>query len=356
MQFCERYAEIITRFDRYWEGADTDRPVMFVTVPKDDPDASAEWPRAAKLTDRFTPEFMLAQARAQVAHAAYAAEGFPHFWVNFGPGILHACIGGELAFSSDSPETTWFPSFLSDIEEFTGLRFEPEGKWWTQIMACTNALLDEAGDQIVVGITDIGGNADILAGAVGTQQLLLDVLERPGVVKAALADAHELWMEAYEANCAAFAGRQDVTSPWWPILSRGRTYMTQCDLNALISPKVFSDLFVDELGATWSELDNGAYHLDGIGTEVQVPALLAQEGLQCIQWVPEPGTSALKHAKMLRAIQEAGVSVTFGITPDEVEQACRELDPRRLYLVVYPGCESEQEARELVENALRWCE
>jgi hypothetical protein len=57
---------------------------------------------------------------------------------------------------------------------------------------------------------------------------------------------------------------------------------------------------------------------------------------------------------MLREIQEAGVSITFAISPEEVEQACREFDPRRLFLVV--GCESEGQARELVENAVRWCE
>ncbi len=160
-------------------------------------------------------------------------------------------------------------------------------------------------------------------------------------------------MELYEANYARLVGRQDVTTTWWPILSRGRTYMTQCDFNALISPKVFAELFAGELGAIFGKLDNAAYHLDGIGTEVHVPALLGEEGLQCIQWVPAPGTSALKHSRMLREIQEAGVSVTFFISPEEVERACREFDPRRLLLNI--TCESEAQARELVENTLRWC-
>ena len=129
--------------------------------------------------------------------------------------------------------------------------------------------------------------------------------------------------------------------------------MTQCDFNALVSPKVFGDLFANELGAIYAELDNGCFHLDGIGTEVQVPALVGQAGLHCVQWVPEPGTSALKHRKMLREIQEAGVAVTFVLRPEEVETACREFDPRRLMLNV--GCESEAQARELIENTLRWC-
>ena len=87
---------------------------------------------------------------------------------------------------------------------------------------------------------------------------------------------------------------------------------------------------------------------------MHVPALLAQKGLHCIQWVPEPGVSPLRHKEMLRGIQEAGVAVTFVMKPEEVETACREFDPRRLLLSV--DCESEAQAKELVENTLRWCE
>jgi len=352
VQFCDRFPQIIERFDRFWEGADTDRPVLFITAPKERPAAAVAAPEIERPADRILPEHMVARARAQLAWTAYRAKGFPHFFLNFGPGILHACIGGDADLGS--PDTTWFPRFLADVDEFADLEFHHDGKWWRRIMAATDALLEELGDELIVSLTDIGGAADIVGSAVGREQLLMDVLDRPESVKAAVDHCHRLWMEAYEANYAAFAGRQDVTTPWWPVVSRGRTYMTQCDFNALTSPGVFADLFADELGAIFRQLDSAAYHLDGIGTEVHVPALLAQEGLKCIQWVPAPGTSALRHKEMLRGIQEAGVSVTFMLYPAEVQQACKEFDPRRLCLVV--ACESETQAEELVENTLRWCE
>jgi hypothetical protein len=352
MNFADRYPQICERFDRFWQGADTDRPLLFITSPKDSPDSSIPRPELDRPEDRVLPDKIVAQARYGLAHTAYHAEGYPHCFGNFGPGVLHACIGGDADFSSMN--TVWFPQFLSDIEEFMNLRFQPEGRWWTAITQATNALLHELGEDVLVSFTDIGGCADILASAVGTEQLLIDVVERPEVVRRAVEHCHALWMQAYEANYQLFVGRQDVTTPWWPVVSRGRTYMTQCDFNAMISPKVFRDLFAGELGAVFAKLDHGCFHLDGIGTEVQVPALLAQDGLCCIQWVPEPGTSPLKHSKMLREIQEAGVSVTFALNPDEVERACREFDPRRLMVRV--ECESEAQARELIENTLRWCE
>lgn len=352
MRFSERFPEIMARFDRFWRGEDTDRPLLFITAPKENPDPSVEPPQMAEPRERVLPHNTLAAARYDLATTAYAGEGYPRFFVNFGPGILHGCVGGEPDFQHDY--TTWFPPFLSDLSEFPQLRFQARGKWWSLIMEVTELLLEEVGEELVVSITDIGGVADILASAIGNRQLLLDVVDRPELVKAAVEHVHQLWIQAYERNYAVIARRQDVTTPWWPILSRGKTYMTQCDFNAMIGPQVFRDLFAQEVGAIYRHLDQGAYHLDGIGTECHVPALLALEGLHCIQWVPAPGTSALRHARMLRQIQEAGVSITFTMAPEEVELACREFDPRRLMLNIW--CHSERQARELVENTLRWCE
>jgi len=350
MNFRQRYPHILERFERFWQGADTDRPVLFITAPREDPGASVPKPAWEKPEDRVLPENMLAVARWRLAHTTYLAEGYPHFFANYGPGILHGCIGGEADFTS--PNTTWFPQFLSDVEEFPSLRFHPEGKWWKLIRASTQALLEELGDELVVSFTDIGGAADIIASAVGTEQLLFDCVERPEVVKAAVDHCHKLWTEAYELDYSYIAPHQDVTTPWWPAVSPGRTYMTQCDFNSMISPRVFSDLFAHQLGETWRSLDHGCFHLDGIGTEVHVPALVGEGGLRCIQWVPASGTSALLHAPMLRQIQEAGVNITFGINPEELEQAIRAFDCGRLMVSV--DCASVAEGKRLVEDALRW--
>lgn len=349
MRFAERYPEILERFERFWEGAETDRPVMFITAPKDEPDTSVPEPSWPRPEDRVLPENMVASARWRLAVTAYLAEGYPHFFVNYGPGILHGCIGGDADFTHE--DTVWFPEFLSDIEEFTSLQFHPEGKWWSMIRATTEALLEELGEELVVSFTDIGGAADILASAVGSEQLLFDVVDRPEVVKAAVDHCQKLWLEAYELNYSYLRPHQDVTTPWWPVLARGTTYMTQCDFNAMISPEVFEELFAEELWTLWQHFEYPCYHLDGVGTEVQVPALLKPGTLRCLQWVPEPGTSALLHAPMLRQIQEAGVNVTFAIQPEELEQTIRALDPRRLML--YIGCESEAQGRALIEEARR---
>jgi hypothetical protein len=352
MQFAQRYPAIMARFDRFWKGEETDRPLLHLSAPKDEPDTSVPPPpHPDDASLRVLPEYMVAAARHRLATTAYFAEGFPHVFVNFGPGVLHGCIGGDLDLSHW--DTTWFPPFLSDITEFTSLQFQPNGKWWPRVMRATEALLDEVGDEMVISNTDIGGCGDVVASAVG-RQILVDIADRPEAVKAAVDHCHGLWLEAYEDNYRLLHQKQDITSPWWPIISRGRTYMTQCDINALISPQAFSCIFLDDLAGLFQHLDHGAYHLDGIGTEGHVPALVAQPGLHCIQWVPAPGTSALRHAEMLRGIQDAGVNVTFNAAPSDVEEMCRVFDRRRLYLNI--GCESEAQAKCLLENVPRWCE
>jgi hypothetical protein len=162
-----------------------------------------------------------------------------------------------------------------------------------------------------------------------------------------------LWLEAYEDLQRLISQHQDVTTVWWPFVSRGRVHMTECDISALISPRAFKRVFLGDLAAMYRRLDHGAYHLDGPGTECHVPALLEQPGLHCIQWVPGPGVSALAHAAMLRRIQEAGVSITCSAAVPDVEEMCRVFDKRRLFLRV--GCQSEAEAKQLLDNVLRWC-
>jgi hypothetical protein len=134
--------------------------------------------------------------------------------------------------------------------------------------------------------------------------------------------------------------------------------MTQCDFNAMIGPDMFRELFAPELAATYRELDNPAFHLDGLNTECHVPALI-DAGVQCIQWTPGPIGSPLKHLDMLKGIQAAGRSVTFSIgSEEELETVCRELDHRRLLLLIEGKgvCPDRATAERMVETALRICE
>lgn len=352
MQFKQRYPQIVARYERFWAGADTDRPVVFLSAPKDRPDRSVKPPQFDNPEDRTLPENMLWIARYRLATTAYFAEGYPHYFANYGPGILHGCIGGEADFKD--PHTVWFPEFLKDIAEFTSLRFQPNGKWFSRIMETTELLQDRVGEEMLFSLTDIGGNADVVASAVGPQQMLMDCIDRPEAVKKAVWHAHKLWWEAYERHYALLKSRQDYITPWWPVIWPGRTYMTQCDFNAMVGPKMFRDFFADELAALWKGMDKACYHLDGLGTECHANALLARKahGLGCIQWVPAPGHSPLEHTAMLRSIQAAGVNISFVAKPQDVEQMCNVFDIRRLMLHVTCSCEAE--ARELLEKIHGW--
>jgi len=356
MRFKERYPDILDRYERFWRGADTDRPAMYICFPRENPDASVAPPEYSEPIDRLRPEVMLAGARHALARRDYFAEGFPHWFMNYGPGVLHACLtGGELHVRDE--RTVWFPPFLEELEKFTELEFEPQGRWWSTIRETTRLLLAEVGDEAVISYTDIGGNADVLASVRGTEPFLLDCAMKPEVVRAAMDHIHVQWMAAYEDQHAVLSEGQDVFCSWWRLPSAGRTYMTQCDFNAMIGPDMFGDLFAPELAAVYAKLDHPAFHLDGLNTECHVPALI-EAGVQCVQWTPGPIGSPLKHLDMLRDIQAAGRSVTFAVgNLEQFETACRELDHRRLLLIVdSPNlCPDRAAAGRLVETALRIC-
>jgi hypothetical protein len=357
VKFEQKYPETLNRYERFWSGAETDRPVMYMSFPKENPDGSVKPPEYAEPIDRLKPEVMLARARYKLATTDYHAEGFPHWFVNYGPGVLHACLtGGDLHVRDE--RTIWFPHFLEELEDFEKLDFEAEGKWWSTILESTRLLLAEVGEEMVISYTDIGGGGDILASARGTEAFLLDCAMKPEVVRAAMKRVNELWLRAFESNHRALSEGQDVFSPWYRTLSAGRTYMTQCDFNAMIGPDMFADLFAPDLAGIYSTLDHSAFHLDGLNTEHHVPALI-EAGVDCIQWTPGPIGSPLKHIEMLKEIQAAGRAVTIGVGNErELETVCRELDHRRLLLLIEGKsvCPDRQTAEKLVETALRFCE
>ena len=96
MKFKEKHPDILKRYEAFWSGGEADRPVMYMAFPNERSESVAP-PEYAEPIDRLKPEIMVARARHKLATTDYFAEGFPHWFVNYGPGVLHACItGGDL--------------------------------------------------------------------------------------------------------------------------------------------------------------------------------------------------------------------------------------------------------------------
>ena len=266
-----------------------------------------------------------ADHRARINHSILSRQSFcgdalPMANMDIGPGSLALYLGSEPTLT---PETVWFNPLPDHLERSTPIRFDPENHWWKTSEASLRAGMQMSAGRYLVGCPDLVENLDILSSLRGLDFLLEDLIDRPGWVTDRLAEINAAWFEVYQ-HVYDIIHEEDGSSAfnafilWGP----GKTAKLQCDFSALISPRMFKKFVVPVLTEQCAWLDHSMYHLDGSHCLGHLDLLLEIEGLDAIEWTPNPTVppgGSPEWYPMYRKILAAGKSVqAIGIRPDEV--------------------------------------
>ncbi len=200
---------------------------------------------------------------------------------------MAAFLGSRVSWT---PDTTWFWPLegietLSDIH----LAYDPANPWRLRVEQMTRRAVERWGDRVLVGITDLGGNLDILASLRGSEKLLLDLSDDPANVERLVGDITRLWLRYYDELEAITRSAGRGNACWGPVWSPGPGYMLQCDFSYMISPRMFKRFVMPDLALCCDHLEYGFYHLDGIGEIPHLDQLIALPRLRGIQWQPGDG-------------------------------------------------------------------
>jgi 5-methyltetrahydrofolate--homocysteine methyltransferase len=205
----------------------------------------------------------------------------------------------------------------------------------------TRALRERYNGMLQVSHSDLGGNLDILASFVTTEQLLLDVAEKPEAVVHQVERITGLWLEYYDGLDAIIRAEYGGlaacrgTSSWAPIWSPGRTYMLQSDFAYMISPKMFERFVVPDLARICDSLDHGFYHLDGKGQIPHLKHLLAIERLCGIQWIPGDGQPGPQEwLDLLQQIRDGGKRCQVFVSAEGALKITRTLGGKGFLFVI----------------------
>ena len=293
LHFPENGWEAIQRdWSAWWAGALERALVVLECIePKDEPTPHYASTFLANY-ELLTPVENLLDVFIPRLEATYwMGDAFPRFWPNFGPGIVAAFAGANLQAARD---TTWFsPGRDPDISELH-VQCQANNPWWRRVNSITQAAVDHWGEQLSIGLTDLGGNLDILAHLRGTQRLLLDLLDSPGQVDRLISETHQLWMQCYESLYDITRWGHGITC-WGPCWSPTRGYLLQSDFSYMISPAMFERFVLPELSACCDALEFPFYHLDGRGQLAHLDMLLSVQRLRGVQWVPGDGQPQADH-------------------------------------------------------------
>lgn len=254
--------------------------------------------------DEISPELIVDRWDYNLSSIEYLGDGFPVVWPNYGPGVLAAMLGAKLEISND---TVWFHPDKEESLKELNLSLPDDNKWLRRIGDIMQVAVERWQGNVQVGMTDLGGNLDVLVSFRPSEQLLFDLYDYPQDVKTQTWVAHDMWWKAYEKLNNILQPINPGYSVWAEMFSEDPYYMLQCDFCYMIGPEMFDEFVKPELVACCKKLTNSFYHLDGPGELAHLDSILEIEELNGIQWIPGDGAPDITQwPEVYRKIRDAG--------------------------------------------------
>ncbi len=300
----QQWNKIRSDSDLWWQGK-LDRPLIQVRLNKRPDVKMFNFQSFYPL--EVPPGKILDDWEIQLDATEHMGDAFPRVWPNFGPGVIAAFLGAEL---NNGQETVWFePQQIKPIGEID-FSFSTDNKWYRRIRDIIAAGLDRWKGGVQIGLTDLGGNLDILASFRPGEKLLLDLYDSPDEVERLTWKAHDMWWRYFTEFDKLTSGVNPGCCAWAGIFSTQPHYMLQCDFCYMIGPDMFEKFVKPELQSTCDKLTNAFYHLDGPGQLVHLDSLLEIESLKGVQWIPGAGSAdATNWPEVYKKISEAGKKI-----------------------------------------------
>ncbi|GAB4565008.1 MAG: hypothetical protein Kow0047_15190 [Anaerolineae bacterium] len=362
MIYKEDWEQAQERLDAWWHGAVIDRAVILVTAPREGIPFE-KW-TALSRPDKSTPERYLSwhtdpaqvipRLERQVAATFWGGEAMPMaFPVSISMvAITAAYLGCPYRLIPES-DSAWADPIIDDWEKRPHFSYNPESPWWIMSRELLDAAAREADGKYYVSLPDLNGPSEIVALLRGTQPLLIDLLERPQEVKAAIDEVTVAWHRYWQAANGIIHQHIGDYMFWMGIWSDRPAIDLQSDISCMISPRLFDEVILPSLEQQTQWVERTIYHLDGPGAIAHLESLLALPRLSGIQWIQGAGAPPTSRwIRLLRRIQAKGKLLVLNCEPWEVETLLTELEPEGLLLNT--TCRSEAQARELLANAVRW--
>lgn len=285
-----RWAKVRTTCEQWWAGK-LDRPLIGITIPGRDPGRpKPDIPLLGQVTCAdlsIPPDQLIDRIDYELSTCHFLGDAFPFFNMHcFGPGVVAAFLGGIL---DNHTGGVWFyPPADLEISEIH-FRFDADNVWFQRVRDIYAAGMKRWQGQVLMGMTDLGGNLDVLSSFRPGEKLLLDLYDEPEEVKRLTWEAHEAWHQFYNALNDVLQPMNPGYSDWSEIYSSKPSYILQCDFSYMISTAMFDEFVKPELIASSERLERTFYHLDGRGQLPHLDSLLTIKELDGVQWVPGDG-------------------------------------------------------------------
>ena len=178
-----RWEQLEKNWTAWWNN-DMERPMLVAQKRKHVPGRVVpqwwknKWWGMGPAPFENSAEAIAEEAAKDLEEAIPVGDAWPGVWLNFGPGVAAAFLGGVVDIQ---PQTFWFLPGKWEGKSLREIKPEyiPDEPWWTATKELTAACVARFAGHAQFGFTDLGGNLDVAASLRDTQKLLCDCLDDP---------------------------------------------------------------------------------------------------------------------------------------------------------------------------------
>jgi hypothetical protein len=290
LEFKPDMDEMKDRLTAWWEGGDIGRPALLLTAPRETPAEETPympepegWVTRYSITDY---DYRVYLGRTWCVNTHYLAESTPFVSPDLAPNCLALYLGCR---GVDMPGTVWCEPFIDDQDEPKEMQFEfdPENIYWKFSWKLGQELKELGAGKFMLQFPDLIEGLDTLAAIRGSEDLLMDLIERPEWVVRTVAKITEIYFEYYDRFYELMKDERGGSVFWaW---APGRMCKLQCDFSAMISPDMFDEFMMPALRTMTPKFDHCMYHWDGPGAIPHQDLILSLPDLDMVQWTPGSG-------------------------------------------------------------------
>lgn len=349
------FGRTVERFEAWWHGAILDRPPVSLSVRRSRPALVPEGRHTSHRERWMDIEFNVRYAIAAMEARDWVGDSFPCYFPNLGPEITSTLLGCELDFGE---ETSWSKPVVHTPEDWRRLASTPpdfDNLYWRTMERGMDLAIELCRGRYIVGMTDLHGNYDLIAGLREPIDLCTDLLDTPDLVDAAARHAADVMNAAFARQYAKVAAAGFGSTTWCTFYHEGPAYIPSCDFWCMLSPQIARDLVAPTLVTEMQPLARSIFHLDGPQALKHFDLMLALPGLNAVQWVYGAGRGpAANWIETYRRAQNAGKSVqVYAQDAHDALTVLRALRPEGVWLSVGESFDSIASAEAFLKDVER---
>lgn len=315
-------------------------------------------PQPDSLEEKWlSTEYRLKCAEAAAQNIYWGQDAIQSEFVNLGPGVHAAMVGGSYKLE---PESIWFDTvpILIDWDNPPGFATDKSHILYETVENHTRALCTASAGRYAVSVTDIGGQLDVLYSLRG-EDLLIDLIDYPDEVIAAKARLDRELVDYFNTLTDIIRPTGCGYTTWLPLVNSIPYFVIQCDVSVMISPAMFERFAMPSLDLVSAEIGCAIYHMDGPEQIPLLDMLLSLKHVHAIQWVPlpkNPGTGPYQDFAdemslgIYKRCFKAGKKVVlYNVPPSQIGDIFDAVGCDGIYILT--RCQSRKEADELITYA-----